>query len=173
MKFKQYINEKITVKVKLPLSEKIVYIDFINFMLDYFNVSSSNIVLKIHKKSKKYLGWIDIEKSKKTGTYEIIAINGHMMFVLSSIAHELTHVIQLIKKTLDSKDGNIIWKKKVFMDNKSYQKSNYQEHSGLPWEKEASTNSRIMVQKYKEKGFDHLIGKDATLDYIIKNNLLT
>jgi hypothetical protein len=95
--------------------------------------------------------------------------------MIQSLIHELTHVKQIAKKELQPAPDykSIYWKGKEFItvrDYKKIMKKNPNEYKNLPWEKEAYGNMKSKYKKFlQSKYWKDLQGKDATLDYIIKN----
>jgi hypothetical protein len=169
----QNITEATKITGKLKTHEKLLYNTYIEFLKDYYNVKH-NIVLSIRKPNNSpYVGYIDLI-ALKAGNYKIIVEN-ISYGILGKIGHEFTHVAQYHRGDFDyTKDEkSLLWKGKEFITVKEYSKiTDLSIHKKLPWEKEAYEMQEELPELFKNSNFlKDIIGKNATLDFGIENNL--
>ena len=158
---------------KLKQYEKLLYEAYVDFLKDYYGVNK-NIEISFRKPNKKaYFGYIDLI-ALKSGKNKIIVEN-IPYGILGKIGHEFTHIAQFLRGDFDysNDEKNLLWKGKEFISVKDYSKiTSLGEHKKLPWEKEAYAQQEILPKKFKESKFlNDLMGKDATLDFGIENDL--
>lgn len=91
-------------------------------------------------------------------------------YALCMITHELIHIDQYNKNTLDvDSDGYFMWKGKRHISYDEYLTYDYKSYVKLPWEKEAIKHQKSKYYElfYKSDAFLNLRGRDKILDYII------
>lgn len=154
---------------------KIVFDKYIEFLKEKLNINK-NIKLIIKKNvGKQQIGHISLSDIEKP-IYEVTILESGLKYMLGVIAHEMTHIKQIINKELTNKDDIILWNKKEIINNEDYINlglKNFDKYKLLPWEKEAYHNQDLMPNEFKKsKYYTELKGKNDTLDYLINNDLL-
>jgi len=92
--------------------------------------------------------------------------------MLHYLAHEITHVAQIVNKDLSTQDFKVLqWKGSDIVSNKEYSKLRQKDidaYFAFPHEKEAEENFKHLPELYlKSKEFKNLKGIDPTLDLIV------
>lgn len=175
-----FLEEKYNLNEKLSITgtskskyNKIIIEDFVNYILDKYNIQIPKLKIKIIKKiNKKTFGYVDLYSLEK-GIYEIKIEDGGTIYILSLISHELTHIIQYLTNKLNYEDNMIVWNNKPYITLEDYNSLDIENYKKLPWEKEAYDNQDKLFNEYKSKTkFSNIKNKDTTLDFLIDNDLL-
>jgi hypothetical protein len=167
------LSEATKITGKLKPYEKLLYNTYIEFLKDYYNVNHDISISFRKPNSKAYFGYIDLI-ALKAGKYKI-AVENIPYGILGKIGHEFTHIAQYHRGDFDyTKDEkSLLWKGKEFITVKEYSKiTDLSIHKKLPWEKEAYEMQEKLPNLFqKSKFLEDIIGKNATLDFGIENNL--
>jgi len=156
--------------------QKLIINSVIDFMKSEFNI---NAKLTVKRKSKSgLLGDVTMSHNSVNLNKFTLHYNpsqGYTM-IIQSLIHELTHVKQISNKELQPSSDykSIIWKGSPYITVKELNKSmkSINDYMNLPWEKEAYGNMKKLYPKFiKSKYFKNLRGKNATLDYILDNEV--
>lgn len=169
-----YLNEDLFREDKtIKPYEKLYINSVIEFMKDRLDFDAKIIVKK--KTNSLYIGDISLNDNSINKNKFTLHYNPNKSFEMqiSALIHELTHVNQVSKGFLTSKDyKSITWKDTFHITVKEYNKisKNIKEYMELPWEVEAFTNEKTLTKIYLNSDyFKQLKGKDSTLDFIIDN----
>lgn len=133
--------------------------DFICFCKEKIGIDNSINIIAVHKKQKgNYFGYVDFLKVNKESTNEIVICNNNIGFdtALNYIAHEITHIKQIINNQLSvsSDYKNLFWNDKKIMSISVYH--NYVKNKGIekymliPFESEAYFNEQTLLNEYKK-----------------------
>lgn len=153
---------------------KIIYLDFISFLKDEYNITET-IKLKAQPKRKVAVGDVNLGEMM-SGIFNITTKGDRGVSVtLINIAHEMTHIKQFLRGELGASESgtHITWKNKMYISVEDYNSITYTKYKNLPWEKEAIEQSKSLFKQYEVSGrIDLLTGKNNTLDYLISNDLV-
>lgn len=184
----RYQSHKIEIKFKgvnsLLKYSKPLYEDFIQ----YFILNSSGIQHTKIKKitinfkalKKNEIGHVSYGKINLSNIDVVIAKNASDLFTLKYIAHELTHVNQIIEGDLaivmsKTEEPYFVWKQKqrytLNYYNDLVKQSKLEEYKQLPWEQEAYLNQDKLPEMYFEsEKFTDLVRytTEPNLQFILK-----
>lgn len=150
-------------------------IDFADFCKEQLNISDSTAIdINFKKIPKDQIGFVNFGKIIKGQNEITIDRNAGFNVMLSYIAHEMTHVMQIQKKKLAVKDWYFWWNGEKNISTNDYNsivsKKNISAYNQLPWEKEAYRNQETFVKKYIESdNFSELKmhSKEPNLKFIL------
>jgi len=179
--FGEFLYEgKFKSSTKLKPYERLLYKTYMEFLQKEFNtnIDISVSFRKMNVKNTKF-GYIDIVgiANKK---YKIVVEN-NIFRVLNSLAHEFTHIVQVMDKRLNygfdkDKIKYVTWKNKNFISVDEYSKftsDDWNIYKNLPWEKEAIANQKSYPKLFKKSElYAKLKGKDKNLDYFMDNDVV-
>jgi len=170
------LKEKISFNKLTKKWMQMIIESYINFIFKKNNVSFDLKVTTKKRLKGNMIGYIDMVKAINENKYELVIADSSLDSIYESIAHELTHAIQIYKGFLSFTDDmkNIIWKKELFPV-KDYEKlqsvKNFKKYKEIPWEKEAYKNQDKLPDAYKKTDeLKKLADKDATINFMISNN---
>ncbi len=154
---------------------KIVFDKYIDFLKEKLNINKK-IKLEIKKSvGKQQIGHVSLTEIE-VPIYKVVVLDGGLNYMLGIIAHEMTHIKQIIYKELTCKDDVILWKNKEIINNRGYINlgiKNFDKYKLLPWEKEAYYNQDLLPKEFKKsKYYIELKNVNDTIEYLINNDLL-
>lgn len=133
------------------ISDSGVYEKFVQYCC--VQLGLSNIDLTISFKTIKLLGYVSL-----SGNINEIVVNKKLSEDerLGIIAHELTHLKQILDGELKTEKRKILWQGKEFISAKKYSllqndKSKEAEYRALPWEKEAFDNELKFIKEHESE----------------------
>tara|TARA_R110000796_G_scaffold34373_3_gene88836 strand:- start:1643 stop:2188 length:546 start_codon:yes stop_codon:yes gene_type:complete len=160
---------------KMKPHESMIAKSVVDFMKNELKFDANKIVVK-KKTSNNLIGDISLSDASVNKGNFILNLNPNQgtKMQMKALIHELTHINQVVKGTLKPSEDwkSIVWDGSFTLSIRDYKKSmkDFNEYSNLPWEKEAYSNMKTLIEKYlNSKYFKDLKGKDATLDFIIDN----
>lgn len=144
---------------------QVIYTAFVDFM-----GVTGDVHLHARKSMGRYIGYVNSADLDR-GIANVYFVDGYLPVALSSIGHELTHVIQYKTGDLGFDGDTILWKRRPAISGTDYAKLNQAEHAQLPWEREAVANGKVQAKAFLA-GIESLRGRDAQLDVLIDSGLL-
>lgn len=143
--------------------------------LEYFKkvLGISNVPVKLkwlksNPKSHTY-GSVDMLDFLNSGKAIVELEQSGTKHTLGSMVHELVHVKQMIKKELSVGEDSILWKGEPHIRIEEYVSNrDYTVWKNLPWEVEADSQKKILVDKFLgSKEFKDLAKINDTLKFIV------
>lgn len=162
--------EKIKINRKKPNWLSLIIESYIKFILGEENIDI-NVEVKLRKIKKT--AYIELKRAVLKNEY-ILNINkdSSLNVMLSFIAHELEHAIQIKKGYLDNDDEYITWKGKKYIKINDYNNlepsKDFNKYKDLPWEKLARISQKKYPGLYKKSGeLEKLAKIDPTINFIV------
>lgn len=135
---KDYINRSLIREYRIPKAGKVgkeLLERAIDYYLKLLNISHPSIYIKLLKTKGNFI-ILSPEVLKQKEWTITLGLNDSTNIVLKFLAHELTHLKQILRKELVlSSEGELIWKGELF-DKDEYMK-NREYYDRTPWEVEA------------------------------------
>lgn len=130
---------------------------------------------KLNKRTNGSIELYDTIKNISTKKFKLVLdkTNG-TRYHFTMLAHEITHIKQVLKGELAISDDNkhLLWKGKPYLTVTDYLKVvsdyDFETYKNLPWEKEAYYNGSIYVDKILNSDtLTNLKGESDQMDFII------
>jgi hypothetical protein len=177
-KFYTYIKESVKVKGQKNKDIDLIFRTASQYLID--KIIEDNVHLDVIFKSMKsnkigYADIIDVLNNIETKKFKIILNeNASVDYSFGAIAHEITHVKQVLRNELTVSEDNlhIVWMGENYISVEEYlnlvKNIDFEKYKSLPWEVEAYSNQEIYPKLFKESDeFKMMKGKSNSLDFII------
>ena len=157
---------------------KLFYGAVLDYARNYFDLHEEHIELRFRTAT------LNIKKGQinLSDTENIITVqNGGIESNISFILHEFTHIKQKIRKemTFEKRNNNwmLLWNGEPVISRADYTRiwksdKEYNRYKALPWEAEAIELGKQVQGFFNSPQCQSLIGKDPSIDYILKNRVV-
>ena len=138
-----------------------------------FVLGNTGLKVTLHPKKSmgRQRGYVDLRDLSRgqAKVYFLAGDIGGVRYSLTSLGHELVHVLQHERGDLQVRGNDIWWKGKPIISAAAYSELSYAEHAALPWEKEAITKGAALARAFLSDR-DSLWGLDPVLDYLMNDD---
>jgi len=153
-----------------------LFYDFVNYCRNKIGIDNTTINLNFKQVKNNEIGFVNFSNVLNGENKIIIDKNASYPFLLKYIAHELTHIKQIINKELQIKEGFFIWNNERNISIAEYniiiKNYDFDTYKNLEWEKEAYDNQYKILNDYiSTDSLKNLATQatDPTLKYILLN----
>ena len=186
-KYKRYTEDSYNIPSYMKFAgskfkdyEQILFSSTIDFYLKYLLGNKKNsIKLRIVPKDNLMKGsFANVILNAEAMNNNIFTLNinrnSGTSIMLKYLAHEITHVAQIVDKRLSTEDFKTLqWDGKDIISDKEYTKlrrKDFDAYMGLPHEKDAEDNAKKLPSLFKNSNeFKNLYGINSTLDIILSS----
>jgi len=155
--------------------DTVIYKSFVDFVKEKLGITTKVQIQKVPE-SDKYFGDITLREDGNYSSFKLrISKTSGISYNLVALGHEMTHAKQIETGELELINGSVYWLGDEYISQKEYENIEYEEHSKLPWEIEATKMSRELTIDFKKSTqySDLSNSKDANVKFIIDNDLIT